>query len=404
MFFEISKEIVIKCDKCGKVNIIDKNDFDVNTFSSERQMGTEVTHEFSAESNCSECNNDFNCIVRVYEYPIGALNYTDNDCDGGIFIVAPQIETYYEEEIIEEKLEEKQMIEKLVELSDNRFKKSKCWLCSYRKHCPHDCGRCLHYIHTPDKAPAPRKYDCGRMCDYYVCKYSHKYMSELYYALRGLKDLKNINNLKVLSIGCGPCTDILALDYLKKHGLYNYNSIEYRGVEIDTNIWKRIYADIKEIAPDTYDINIINADACSYVDQLLEQEWKPNLIVFQYVFSDMQKHSQEEKIMHLLETIGKYVSQCENGLYIVCNDINLSRQFNGGREFFDMLLNKISCKTQYIQFHFNNTNKSGHFNYGQEHKSNNLVCPIPDKILSYEPFTSCASAQMIIKKVISNDN
>ena len=92
------------------------------------------------------------------------------------------------------------MLSKLTSLCCERYKKSKCWTCSYRKYCPHDCGRCLHYIHTPSAAPAPRKYDCGRMMDYYVCKYSHKYMSELYYAFKQLRDVRTIDKLKVLSI------------------------------------------------------------------------------------------------------------------------------------------------------------------------------------------------------------
>lgn len=404
MFFEISRDVIIKCEKCGEINIIDRNNFDVDYFSYERQMGAEVTHEYFVESSCTKCKNCLSCIIRVYEYPMGALNYTNTECNGGRLVEEPQITINYEEEYMEDKREEKQMIDNLVNLSDVRFKKSKCWFCSYRNNCPHDCGKCLHYIHTPNIAPAPRKYDCGRMCDYYVCKYSHKYMSELYYAFQNLEDLKHIENLKVLSIGCGPCTDMLALDYLKQSRVYNYSTLEYRGIEIDTTIWKKIHNDIGDLVPDTYDINIINYDACLYVDQLLEQEWKPNLIVFQYVFSDMQKHSKEEKIEHLIETIGKYISQCPNNTYIVCNDINLSRRFNGGREFFDMLLNKIPCETQYIQCHFNNSNKNGHFNYGQEYKSNKLICPIPTSIQCYEPFTSCASAQMLIKKVTNNDN
>lgn len=400
MFFEISKEIVIKCDKCGKINIIDKNDFDVKTFSCERQMGPEVTHEFSAESSCSECDNVFSCVVRAYEYPIGALNYTDNDCDGGIFIEEPEIEDNYEE-VIEQEWEEKQMVDKLIELSDTRFKKSKCWLCSYRKNCPHDCGKCLHYIHTPNIAPAPRKYDCGKMCDYYVCKYSHKYMSELYYAFYNLKYLKNVEKLKVLSIGCGPCTDILALDILRNEGVYNYKSLEYRGIEINTRIWKKIHEDIKQIAPVDYSIKIIQEDACDYVDKLDNDSWTPNVIVFQYVFSDMQKHSDESKILHLLSVIGNYISQhCDVNTYIVCNDINLSRVYNGGREFFDILHKNITCPTNSSRRHFHNNNKRRHYNYGDEYNNNILVRSIPKSILGYEPYDSCASAQLIIKKVI----
>ena len=297
------------------------------------------------------------------------------------------------------------MINQLVQMSDGRYRTSRCWQCSYKKNCPRDCGRCLHYIHTPSAAPAPRKYDCGKMCDYYVCKYSHKYMSELYYAFYNLTDLRTLDDLKVLSIGCGPCTDLLAFERLRKEGIYNFKSLEYRGIEIDTRIWKRIYCDIKQIAPANYDIQIIDEDACDYVDRLYDDEWRPNVIVFQYVFSDMQKHSDEDKIQHLLSAMSNFISHsCDINTYVVCNDINLSRAYNGGREFFDILCQKITCPKIISKRHFYNNNKRSHFEYGNEYRHNELVCSIPDYIWDYDPYTSCASAQLIIKKVIENDN
>ena len=74
-----------------------------------------------------------------------------------------------------------------------------CWDCSYKQYCPKDCELCLKYIHFPNKAPAGspnRKYDCTRMADFYTCKYSCRYSSELSYALRNCKDLKDCNKLK----------------------------------------------------------------------------------------------------------------------------------------------------------------------------------------------------------------
>ena len=90
--------------------------------------------------------------------------------------------------------------------------------------------------------------------------------------------------------------------------------------------------------------------------------------------------------------------------HVVCNDINLSRAYNGGREFFDILCQKITCPKIISKRHFYNNNKRSHFEYGNEYRHNELVCSIPDYIWDYDPYTSCASAQLIIKKVIENDN
>lgn len=290
------------------------------------------------------------------------------------------------------------MISKLTSLCCDRYKSSKCWSCSYRKNCPHDCGKCLHYIHTPSAAPAPRKYDCGHMMDYYVCKYSHKYMSELCYALKRLKDLHDIDRLKVLSVGCGPCTDLMALNYLQKNNEYSFSSLDYRGVEINPRIWKKTYDDIRAVKPENYSFSIIDSDICKYVDVLLKEEWHPNLIILQYVFSDMQKHSLQDDISHMINAMGQFIDKCPENTYIICNDINLSKKWNGGREFFDDLHNAITSNTMYSQMHFNNSNKSGHYNYGDEYPSNKLLLAPAQKLEPFEPYTSCASAQIIIKK------
>ena len=112
------------------------------------------------------------------------------------------------------------MLNGLVRLCDERYQSYQCESCSFGIYCPHDCEKCLEYIHFPQRAPSERKYDCKRMMDFYVCKYAHKYTSELIYAFLMLRDLCSKRHLNVLSIGCGPCTDLLALDYLVNEGTY----------------------------------------------------------------------------------------------------------------------------------------------------------------------------------------
>ena len=104
---------------------------------------------------------------------------------------------------------------------------------------PHDCEKCLDYIHNPSHAPdgAPeRKYDCTHMANVYTCKYSCRYASEIVYAVEQLKDLSNLTDLKVLSFGCGPCTDLFAIDYLRSLGILSYQNLEYRGVDYSEDV------------------------------------------------------------------------------------------------------------------------------------------------------------------------
>ena len=293
------------------------------------------------------------------------------------------------------------MLTEIVSACDRRHtnKTGFCLTCTYRRYCPNNCGRCLHFIHTPTATPTPRKYDCIRMADYYVCKYAHKYTSELYWALDNIKDLKDKPSLKVLSIGCGPCTDLFSLNLLQQNGEYHFENLEYIGIDINLKIWKRVLSDIRTFLPAQYTFKVIEADICSYIDTIVAEQWHPDIIILQYVFSDIQKNNDEQVIAHLIQSLGRYIRLLEVNAYIVCNDINLSTRWNGGREYFDQLQREVDDCTDYRTLHFNNSNKQSHFEYGSERSSNRLAVDIPSNLNKYEPYTSCASAQMIIKKV-----
>lgn len=291
------------------------------------------------------------------------------------------------------------MISALVDMCHNRYLHSSCATCTYQAFCPHDCSRCLHYIHTPTAAPAPRHYDCVRMMDFYVCKYAHKYTSELYYAFDRLSDASTKRRLRVLSIGCGPCTDLLALNMLQRHGKYCFDTIEYRGIELNTAIWENVLQDLGEICPEGYDFQIANVDACTHMEALLADAWRPDIISLQYVFSDMQKSCSAVIIDRFIASLARYFDTCEDGSYLVCNDINLTTDRGGAINHFDRLLVRIQATNSYRKNHFDNSNRPRHFEYGDEYPRNALICQPPNTVRWSDPYLSCSSAQLIVKKV-----
>ncbi len=290
------------------------------------------------------------------------------------------------------------MLNNLARLCDARYQSHQCESCSYSNNCPHDCETCLEYVHFPHRAPAERKYDCKRMVDFYVCKYAHKYTSELIYAFSLLRDLMAKRSLNVLSIGCGPCTDLLALDYLLHDGKYHFTSIDYRGVEINTDVWNNIYNDIQGMISPKWSFEIVPEDICYYVNTLLQQDWKPDLIVMQYVFSDMHKHTDPQSISTMIKSLAQFIDTCGRNTYVVCNDINLSIEYSGGREYFDRLYNRMCTLATPHRLHFDNSNRQNHFHYGNEYETNVLFVEPGNELAYYRPFMSCSSAQMIIKK------
>lgn len=277
--------------------------------------------------------------------------------------------------------------------------KEHCPDCTYNEHCPGRCDRCLHYIHTPKAAPAPRKYDCPNMANFYTCKYSFKYMSELAYALTLVRDLKNKKHLKVMSVGCGPCTDLFALDFLREKKEFQFETIEYRGIDSAKKVWRKIHEQIEIYNSKKYKVHFYYRDVTELIDTITEKQWIPDLIIFQYVFSDMEKHCPTEKLQSFISKIAQFINtKMSKNTYIILNDINLTTAFGGGLEHFDELLALIP-EVEFRKYHFNNSNKPTHYEYGDEHIQNYLVRKNPSNLESYEPYTSCASAQLIIKKV-----
>lgn len=113
----------------------------------------------------------------------------------------------------------------------------------------------------------------------------------------------------------------------------------------------------------------------------------------------MRKHSGDTAIRSMIKELKLYLKKCAVSTYVICNDINLDVSRGGGRDYFDMLLDQVSEYVDYKKCHFNNSNRPTHFNYGTEYPNNDLIISIPDNLSRYNPFTSCASAQLLMMKV-----
>ena len=279
-----------------------------------------------------------------------------------------------------------------------RDREVRCTYCRYKEYCTGNCQDCLKNIHFQNSG-FHREYDCPHMADCYYCKYAYRYASEIVYGLEVFKKVfKNnfdYNELNVLSVGCGPCTDLAGIDFLRNTGELKFNRLNYVGVDPLVNVWGQIWDDIQNC----YDgINILPQDIFQYV---IQDNWVPDIIIFQYVLSDMRKISDKGQILEFINDMANFInSHNDKPICILCNDINLSVGRGGGRDFFEEMVNRINEPRDYWRKHFNNSNRDGHFEYGIQYDSNSLVFgEIPEVIMSkYNPYTSCASAQMLIVK------
>ena len=301
------------------------------------------------------------------------------------------------------------MITNLLDACNRRFISERhnkaCPNCKYTGYCPNthgECESCLELVHYPSRlaesAPT-RKYDCTHMADFYVCKYAHKYVSELIYAFNMLRDLRTQQNINVLSFGCGPCTDLMALEYLRQTGAYNYTTLEYRGIDYGKDVWGNIHKDIKNACSNGTQAKFAYEDAREVMGKLTTNRWIPNLVVFQYFFSDMYKNAETSEITSFINSFADYANtKMPENSYIVLNDINLSTRYKGGREYFDKLLAMMNnCHHRRWYFHNNNAGRSA-YPYGTQFDNNSLFFNDISAYEFYNPYNSCSSAQMLIKK------
>lgn len=275
-----------------------------------------------------------------------------------------------------------------------------CEDCSYGERCSGDCQKCLKDVHFPQNGLASRKYDCPHMADCYYCKYAYKYASEIVYGLKQFADIRNKKTLKIMSVGCGPCTELAAVEFLRNQGILNYDRLQYRGIDPLESVWKSIWNDVENYFGDD-EIEFWPNDILQLVDIIVRDRWVPDVIIFQYVFSDMYKHSDEGEIVQFIDKLAAFLNSYEEkSIYILCNDINLGVSWGGGREFFDILASRIQSPKIIERRHFDNINRDWHYEYGTEYNSNALIFnDISNEIRrAYNPFDSCASAQILIKK------
>lgn len=77
----LSENFYIKCNKCGHVTLVEIDSLECDTSTYDRAMGEEIEYNFYGEICCEKCNTWIDFSIRGYEYPVGAFNFSDCDCN-----------------------------------------------------------------------------------------------------------------------------------------------------------------------------------------------------------------------------------------------------------------------------------------------------------------------------------
>ena len=93
MFGYKLKDVVVECSKCHHQITFSGDDMEKDSeIIGNRSMGPEFQHTWRIESECPKCHETISLSVDMWEYPIGCVNYREQQIDGATFVNEPEIE------------------------------------------------------------------------------------------------------------------------------------------------------------------------------------------------------------------------------------------------------------------------------------------------------------------------
>ena len=253
-----------------------------------------------------------------------------------------------------------------------------------------NCGNCFTQIFFQGN----RTYNCICSTYSYVCRYMLQYSSEILYALEKFKELftseNGIKHINAMSIGCGPCSELFAIEQFIKTIEYNLDVV-FNGFD-KNNIWSDVQQKVIEVIP--FRVNICFENCFDFINSNNSFSF-PNMLILNYVLSDIVKSNGD--IDNFIESIvTEIIDKMPNKSIIIINDINHNTQ---ARDYYKIILDKIEVKNIISQ-------KSCSFQgykYGAVYKKNNIFDVVHPKNLrhltyAYNTKTFCSSAQLLIFK------
>ena len=224
------------------------------------------------------------------------------------------------------------LIDDLTNFCNTSFRNSQCQQCNHAAVCPGDCGKCLDQIHFPKSSTDKKYYDCPQIINYYVCRYTHKYSSEILYLLYNSKILAELDTYRVLSAGCGGCSDLIAFESFAS--LQN-KPFSYIGIDLNT-LWQPVHNFISAKINNS-NIRFAYCDAVSYCT---EHKANVNVLVMNYIISSICRNDPKDAESFLQNVCTMLTSpNLQRPFTVVINDVN---HCNAGRDIINKFANNIS--------------------------------------------------------------
>lgn len=294
------------------------------------------------------------------------------------------------------------LIDYLVNTCKQDFNMRTCFPCNHPCQCPNPgyCKDCLEEIHYPARHPQGKHdYDCLRLMDFYVCDYSYKYASEYLYLLNATHAPELLQEYFIVSVGCGPCTDLIAWEKYN-HDSEQNKEIRYLGVDLNKG-WSEIHNSVKcycaEESHQDIKTGFVYEDVSSLPEDL--NYGRVNIISLQYVVSSIFQAGGGEAVYSFFDLlVNKIVLRrnLANPFLILINDVNSNKM---GRDCFIYIvdaLNHYGISSLKQLWYFNRNIINPGQCYGNKHNSSDILFPVSSDAEYFQPWEFCSSAQLAV--------
>lgn len=206
--------------------------------------------------------------------------------------------------------------------------------CASRSCC--NCEECVKDIHHFRNSALD--YNCIHQTYFYVMKFFYRYASEIAIPLiKYSRNLDNLDKIKVVSIGCGPSSELYGIKAFLCAKRSNAE-IEYYGFDRN-EIWSDVQNQNQRIFSND-SVQYSTGDAFGFI----KQGERTNLLVLNYVLSDLARHNDSDDITDFINQLQIIISQ-KLVDYILFNDIYLTYETRTAYSLIIRLIKELKSTT-----------------------------------------------------------
>lgn len=283
------------------------------------------------------------------------------------------------------------LINKVVSFCDKEYQTHICQGCANEASCKNDCKNCLDDLHYHINNIRD-DYGCEHLLDYYVCRYSYKYCSEIIYALNNI-DLSKYPYFSILSLGCGGSPDLMAFDYMDVT-----QPIKYKGFDINNN-WSKIHNFIMDACTELK-IDTEYYRDCDVLDFLSDTTINGcNVIIIEYLISFFYDRVGYHGLVKWFDQLAQQIvayKPADSPMLIIINDAD---SINIGRDYFPLIRDSIEQQGIEIINDYRRRFKNHNYYSGSKMYNSQANCfDIPDNFGDkYKVAIRCEAAQLILE-------